>query len=224
MGRKCFVPNCKGGYAGQSVKVSTFKAPSNPEQLQKWKAKIPRQDRQITEKDCVCELHFHAAEIIRFWEKKNDAGVVLAHSDYKKPVLKPGAVPSLFPNCPAYLSQKQRPERNSPKQRKSPPQQTSKRKRPANQNVIVECDIEEDIEENTGGFNVDCVKSIDEIENWRSEVLFGTIRLLATSSQFQLPHSTWSVHVTDEPKKFVTFFQVLPQANGLSHTEMSNCT
>lgn len=38
----------------------------NEELLRKWQRAIPRKDRILTPKDCICEGHFFPEEILRF--------------------------------------------------------------------------------------------------------------------------------------------------------------
>lgn len=66
----CFVPGCRTGYKSQSAeeKCSTFKAPKDILLREKWAKSIPRDDRALQERDCVCEKHFHPEEIIKFIE------------------------------------------------------------------------------------------------------------------------------------------------------------
>jgi len=70
-----------------------------------WNKKIPRADRNLTFKDHICELHFLADCIIK---EKVFKGLDGKDIQYKlcKPTLVAGAVPTLFPNLPEYLSDK----------------------------------------------------------------------------------------------------------------------
>ncbi|KAL1516550.1 hypothetical protein ABEB36_000456 [Hypothenemus hampei] len=93
---KCFVPGCKTGYKSQinkPHKISLFKAPKDTIERDKWAKSIPRGDRNLQERDCVCENHFNPNEVIKSVEINN---VVIP---YQRPQLKKGAVPSIFPNC-----------------------------------------------------------------------------------------------------------------------------
>ena len=67
MGRKCFAPNCNTGYKSCNEMLSTFKAPKDEVLLCKWNSAIPRSDRSITPKDCICEKHFQPTDIITEW-------------------------------------------------------------------------------------------------------------------------------------------------------------
>ena len=52
----------------------------------------------------VCELHFPPSEIIRNTSAFDDKCGKAIACNLKFPKLSFGAVPSIFPNCPAYLS------------------------------------------------------------------------------------------------------------------------
>lgn len=67
MGRKCFVPNCRSGYASCREKASLFSPPRDPERLEIWKKNIPRDDRVLSRNDRVCEKHFDPTYIIKTW-------------------------------------------------------------------------------------------------------------------------------------------------------------
>lgn len=94
MGRKCFVPNCKSGYASNSKKVRSFKAPRDPKLLTAWAKAIGRTDRQLTPDCYVCEEHFASSAVKKqkyFAEYRGN--VLLEH--HKRSVLKEDAVPTL---------------------------------------------------------------------------------------------------------------------------------
>jgi len=70
-----------------------------------WNKKIPRADKNLTAKDRVCELHFLAEYIIKEKVFKGADGKDI-HYELCKPTLVVGAIPTLFPNLPKYLSDK----------------------------------------------------------------------------------------------------------------------
>ncbi|XP_031348155.1 uncharacterized protein LOC116174381 [Photinus pyralis] len=96
--RYCFAPGCHSGYSGSSEKVSLFKVPKN--KLEEWSQRIPRADKKLTINDALCEKHFFKDDVIR--------EVVTETYSYalKIPRLRENAVPSIWPNCPTYLSKK----------------------------------------------------------------------------------------------------------------------
>ena len=63
----------------------------------------------------VCELHFTPSEIIRTTSAFDDKCGKTITCNLKFPKLSFGAVSSIFPNCPAYLSQSSSTKRNSRK-------------------------------------------------------------------------------------------------------------
>lgn len=62
---KCFVPNCKTGYKTCRDKFSLFRAPKDKAELELWRKYIPRGDKNISERDVVCEKHFDSSDIIK---------------------------------------------------------------------------------------------------------------------------------------------------------------
>lgn len=94
MGRKCFVPNCKSGYASSEKRVRSFKAPRDPKRLKAWAKAIGRTDKQLTPDCYVCEEHFPSSAVKRqkyFGEYKGN--ILLEHP--KRSVLEENAVPTL---------------------------------------------------------------------------------------------------------------------------------
>ncbi|KAH6932804.1 hypothetical protein HPB50_009642 [Hyalomma asiaticum] len=116
MGKKCFVRNCNSGYLTCAERVSLFKAPHELERLEKWRRVIPRADRVLQPTDHVCAKHFQD-EVISTAYHTEYKGNVLLHAP-KKPVLSPEAVPSIFPNCPKYLTVPQK-SREPPRKRQA---------------------------------------------------------------------------------------------------------
>lgn len=105
----CWAPGCRSGYRNE-IKSSTtkrhfFKAPSDCEQLELWRRLIPR-DGQLLSSHVLCDLHFEEHYIV-----KKYCCVVNGERlemDRGKWDLTPNAVPTIFPNCPKYLSAKSR--------------------------------------------------------------------------------------------------------------------
>lgn len=68
MNRKCYVPYCKSGYENCKIKYSVFRVPKDEETRKEWGRAIKRIDKELTDKDCVCEKHFKESDIIRNWQ------------------------------------------------------------------------------------------------------------------------------------------------------------
>ncbi|XP_042913127.2 uncharacterized protein [Parasteatoda tepidariorum] len=103
MPNTCCVTKCNGNYNSQN-KVHIFSFPKNEELLKKWVKAIPRTNLIVTKNTKVCERHFQSDDIefeTTFY--KESTGETL-RAKLKYPRLKDGAVPSIFPNCPKYLS------------------------------------------------------------------------------------------------------------------------
>ncbi|KAH6933417.1 hypothetical protein HPB50_014795 [Hyalomma asiaticum] len=102
MGRSC-VPNCRGNYDG-GPKVRLFSFPKDHCRT-KWKRAICREDVDIdTLRDPkVCELHFKA-EYLRTTTTHTDSNGRTIEVPMSLTRLTEDAVPRMFPNSPAYLS------------------------------------------------------------------------------------------------------------------------
>lgn len=99
MPRRCCVPNCSSNYDTSIandgfVSAFSFPKPESP-MFNLWMKSIPRENWQPTKHSQVCLKHFRETDIVR----ANEVGRPL-----KRIRLAEGAVPSLFPNCPSYLS------------------------------------------------------------------------------------------------------------------------
>ncbi|CAN8008893.1 unnamed protein product [Ixodes pacificus] len=97
MGKKCFVPRCKSGYDSCNEKVSLFSVPKTEDRLEVWRRAIGRKDRVLQATDCVCEKHFEAKFVSKFWEAVYKGHVLM--SSPRKPCLASDAVPTKFPGC-----------------------------------------------------------------------------------------------------------------------------
>ncbi|KAH7959378.1 hypothetical protein HPB49_010630 [Dermacentor silvarum] len=114
----CFVPGCKSGYKSCKEKLSLFGVPKEEQVFQQWQRNIPRADRPLERNAAVCELHFDKQFVSRHFEHTIDGKTV--RLERTRPVLLPGAAPTIFPNVPSYLS-KPVPRKRNPKERLCPP-------------------------------------------------------------------------------------------------------
>jgi len=97
----CFVPGCCSGYRAHKG-YSLFQPPQDDILLANWQRAIPRADRILTARDRVCEKHFEAGMIERTY--KVVIGDKVKELERGKPRLVDGAIPTIFPNLPKYLS------------------------------------------------------------------------------------------------------------------------
>ena len=116
----CCVTNCRSGYKPRknevipSEKCSMFKFPTDPSQREKWRSAIPRRNFIPNENHRVCEKHFREFDFettsidMRASRRDNRPSPIL-----QKKRLKPSAVPSVFPECPKYLSKPEKAPRPS---------------------------------------------------------------------------------------------------------------
>ncbi|XP_077517009.1 uncharacterized protein LOC144127903 isoform X2 [Amblyomma americanum] len=102
MGR-CCVPGCRGNYQnGPKVRVYCF--PRDEVRRKAWLRAIPRKDFTPTEHSRVCELHFHAGDFITTLSHQDELTGKIIEVKRDRLQLKIDAAPSVFPNCPKYLS------------------------------------------------------------------------------------------------------------------------
>ena len=111
----CCVTNCDNNY-DKARKKSVFRIPKDRREL--WLKKIPR---RFTEKlsdthTVVCEDHFEEKFLKRTISKKQPDGTFVTEPR-PRPLLTKDAYPSIFPNCPAYLSETKTQGRRSPTER-----------------------------------------------------------------------------------------------------------
>lgn len=106
MPKTCCVPGCDVGQRTCAVKASLFRLPSDPVERELWKKAIPRAETERFKFDSpntrVCALHFDPTDIVRTDDFIINEEVV--RQDRVVPMLRSGAVPRVFPNCPSYLS------------------------------------------------------------------------------------------------------------------------
>ncbi|KAH9383528.1 hypothetical protein HPB48_025100 [Haemaphysalis longicornis] len=112
MPNKCCVPRCRGNYKNGS-KVRIFRFPKDEELRQKWIRAIPRENYLPTENTRVCELHFHPEDITTETSYTDDSTGRTVTAPLPHARLLPGAIPSIFPDCPKYLTS-QRSAREAP--------------------------------------------------------------------------------------------------------------
>ncbi|XP_046648925.1 uncharacterized protein LOC124340445 isoform X1 [Daphnia pulicaria] len=100
----CCVPMCTSGYVRKGTvpeKVALFS--TKDKKMQKlWMKYIPRKNYIFTDKSRVCSHHFADCDI--------DKGYFLTvagqqvFQERKRWILKPGAIPKIFPNCPSHMT------------------------------------------------------------------------------------------------------------------------
>ena len=91
-------------------KSTVFRFPEDTEKKNLWIRKIPRQGFAPTKSSRVCIEHFSEEHIIRYNFATKDDGTVLKLLR-ERPKLSDDAYPSIFPNCPGYLTEEPLPKR-----------------------------------------------------------------------------------------------------------------
>ena len=107
---KCSAFGCKSGYASDCTPNSiTFHGYplKNTDLCEKWIKANPRQNFRPTKHSKVCSLHFHPTDFMTSRTDTNASRLKKKSAVSDQPlrrILKEGAVPSIFPNAPSYLS------------------------------------------------------------------------------------------------------------------------
>ncbi|XP_067121275.1 uncharacterized protein [Centruroides vittatus] len=96
----CFVPGCKAGYKSSNEKRHFFRVPSD--KIEKWMRCISRDDKKLTSKCYVCDVHFASRFILKTYSHVINGEKVEIPRD--RWALTSDAYPSNFPNCPKYIS------------------------------------------------------------------------------------------------------------------------
>ena len=79
--------------------------------------KIPRADYELTKNSVVCAVHFKEEFIVCYDEAKRDDGSIL-RVKRSWPKVSEDAYPSIFPDCPKYLSEEPASKRRKPEKRR----------------------------------------------------------------------------------------------------------
>lgn len=93
-----------------------------------WNKAIPRADKILEMTNTVCEVHFQYECVDKTYKTVLPDGTLFV-MERGRPLLKPGSIPTLFPNLPKYLS-------STIKKRKPPMQRFAVPKKPKSTRVI----------------------------------------------------------------------------------------
>ncbi|XP_049816486.1 uncharacterized protein LOC126263437 [Schistocerca nitens] len=100
---KCCVPRCNGNYPN-GPKVHVFSFPNDENLRRKWIAAIHRDAFSPTKYSKVCELHFPKENVLKHTECFDETTGRKIVAPLYTPRLRAQSVPSIFPNCPQYLT------------------------------------------------------------------------------------------------------------------------
>ena len=102
MPNRCWAPGCKSNYYPKDPYIPVFKSPEDPELRQAWINALHREHGNPPKVFYVCAMHFHERDIENTI-RVND-GVEIKYTKRERPILVKGAIPSILPGCPSYLS------------------------------------------------------------------------------------------------------------------------
>jgi len=121
MPRRCCVTGCRGNY-DQKERISVFRFPTDADRRSLWLTKIPREDFVPSSVSVVCARHFSEQFIVKYDTATRPDGSILT-VQRTNPKLTGDAYPSIFPNCPSYLSREPPSKRKKPEERRAEMQQ-----------------------------------------------------------------------------------------------------
>ncbi|XP_070377578.1 uncharacterized protein [Dermacentor albipictus] len=126
----CCVPRCRGNYdGGERVRVFTF--PSDPARRAQWIRAIHRANFTPGKRSVVCERHFKPSDMVNRTSYTDTKTGKVIEVTLKLVRLRPDAVPSILPDCPAYLSAP-----NATTSREAPDEKRMRREAAALQDAI----------------------------------------------------------------------------------------
>ncbi|XP_075725554.1 uncharacterized protein LOC142767546 isoform X2 [Rhipicephalus microplus] len=99
----CCAPGRNSNYA-HGPKARVYRFAMDADQKTAWTRAIPRKDSASTKYTVVCEKHFHTSDFVTTSTYQHEKSGRVLEVPLQLRRLKPGAIPSLFPNCPSYLS------------------------------------------------------------------------------------------------------------------------
>ena len=111
-GIKCCAPACPSGHAGCLDVVSYHRFPTNENRRKLWLAKLPIKNWLPTANSRLCERHF-ADSCYKSISTDSNTTRSEKRVDLCKKLLKPDAYPTIWPNCPTYLTEQQPAPRTS---------------------------------------------------------------------------------------------------------------
>lgn len=100
MGKICCVPGCDSGFKGvdmTAISMHTFR--------KDWEINVPRgDDWNVTGNTFICSKHFPETDIVCNRADNNTQITKKKSKLLLKRYLKKDATPTIFPNCPSYLT------------------------------------------------------------------------------------------------------------------------
>ncbi|KAH9378468.1 hypothetical protein HPB48_016552 [Haemaphysalis longicornis] len=129
--QECLLPcrrKCLGAAVHRTVgqnypngpRARVYRFPSDPAQNAAWTKAVRREKTYVpTKYTVVCEHHFHESDFVDSASYTDSMTGKVIEVPLKLRRLKPSAIPSVFPNCPAYLSRQETSARESPEEKRA---------------------------------------------------------------------------------------------------------
>ena len=167
----CLAPKCINGLSStkKCASVSLHKFPlNNSDLLQQWLHRIHRRDLKPTRNSRICSLHFREEDFLQNSIDAKGRTFLL-----RKAILKPDALPSIFPNCPTYFS------KMPIKQRCTLSSKTKAETKLPAENSLINEDLVHTLQDIADRYNKEPDKSINIVflPNLPNNILFFTMNL-----------------------------------------------
>ncbi|XP_049273379.1 RB-associated KRAB zinc finger protein-like [Rhipicephalus sanguineus] len=114
----CCAPNCRSNYAN-GPRARVYRFPLEPARNAAWTKAVRRENFTPTKYNVVCEHHFLESDFVDSASYTDSMTGKVIEVPLKLRRLKPSAIPSVFPNCPAYLSRQETSARESPEEKRA---------------------------------------------------------------------------------------------------------
>ena len=104
MPNRCWAPECKSNYYTDDPYFPVFSSSQDPELRKSWLNALHREHVNPPQVFYNCIKHFQEQDVDLMFTFHD--GVEIKYVKREKPILHKGAIPSILPGCPSYLSTK----------------------------------------------------------------------------------------------------------------------
>ncbi|KAH9374829.1 hypothetical protein HPB48_015762 [Haemaphysalis longicornis] len=124
----CCAPNCKSNYDAKGSSVRVYRFPTDPQRRAAGTKAVCREDFTPSKHTVLCENHFVPTDFVRSATYTDVQTGKVVEVPLERVRLKETAVPSVFANCPKYMSRPAVPARETPEEKKARLEAASLRK------------------------------------------------------------------------------------------------